>query len=120
MKSFKIIGKYTGEEQLDTREHPEGYVPFKEMPSNTFALVANLIAMVLFFLLYIAVQAVRPGTMLSGVGFILAMLCLVPHEFLHGLCFKEDVKMYVALSKVRDMILDGMALDRMKAEEQGS
>ena len=99
MKSFKIVGKYKGEEQLDTREHPEGYVPFKELPQNTFAIFANIIAVVLFFLLYIAVQAIRPGTMLSGVGFILAMLCLVPHEFLHALCFKGDVKMYQALSK---------------------
>ena len=99
MKSFKIAGKFTGEEQLDTKEHPEGYVPFKEMPADTFAIVANIVAVVLFLVLYAAVMAIRPGVKLSGIGFIIAMLCLVPHEFLHALCFKEDVKMYHALSK---------------------
>ncbi len=99
MKSFKIVGKYKGEEQLDTREHPEGYTPFKEMPANIFAVVANLAAIVLFLAFYILTVAIRPGVRLSPLGFIIAMLCLVPHEFLHALYFKGDVKMYHALSK---------------------
>ncbi|MBR4223700.1 MAG: DUF3267 domain-containing protein, partial [Oscillospiraceae bacterium] len=62
-------------------------------------IVANIVAVILFLVLYAAVMAIRPGVKLSGIGFIIAMLCLVPHEFLHALCFKEDVKMYHALSK---------------------
>ena len=35
-----------------------------------------------------------------GAGSIISMVSLLPHEFLHAVCFKEDVYLYHDLSKL--------------------
>ncbi len=106
MRNFRYMEKYSGNEaDLLQREHPAGFVSFKEPEDmKRFSLIASGIAFGLIFL--VAVIAVfrlkdsgmsffefshSPGTML---GCICSMLILVPHEFLHGICFKEDVYLY--------------------------
>jgi len=96
MTSFKIEWKYDGNEaSLPQREMPANTVPFKE-PQNMkkLAIVLN-VASIFVALITITVLFIRGGLFaFSYVGAILSMVCLIPHEFLHGICFKEDVTMY--------------------------
>ena len=98
-------GKYNGDESsLPQREHPEGYVPFKE-PENMkkFALYMNFLAIAilivtlgLFYLRLFKYSFANGGTSFVFTkgfigGFVLYLATLVPHEFLHAIWFKEDV-----------------------------
>lgn len=94
-------GKFDGNaESLPHGEHKPGAVKFKE-PEDTkkLALVANGIAIGLFIVL-IPVLTIRAGFgALSTLGFLLSLLTLYPHEFLHAVCFREDVYMYTNLKQ---------------------
>ncbi len=98
-------GKYSGDENtLPQREHPENYQMFKEPDSKKFMLVANgvsLIVTVVFLAIvgiatfgYIKEDLADGNFWLLCLACILPMLVVVPHEFLHALCFKETVYMY--------------------------
>ncbi len=101
-------GKYSGNENdLPKREHPAGYVPFKE-PDNMkkFAAQMNILAigiliitMGLFYFRLIRWDLSNGNV--SGIfgkgfilGFILYLATLIPHEFLHAIWFREDVYYY--------------------------
>jgi len=100
MKSFKIVGRFKDESQLDTREHPEGAVAFKEPKSaKTLSLIGSLISVAILLLLWLMIVTVHSDFKFSIWGFLLAYALIVPHEFLHALCFRGDVKMYTALTK---------------------
>lgn len=109
MRSFKYMGKYQNEESLPVREHPEGYVPFKEPESmKKLAILANLLALVITALtgyLFVA-RILRCGNVDKDsvavqfmIGTWASMLLLIPHEFLHGLAMKGDVQMYQNLKQ---------------------
>lgn len=108
MKSFKYMGKYTNEEVLPQRVHPEGYVPYKE-PENTkkLAIVINIIAIVITCftsaLYFLRTTSAGIGIDNAYLGFmggcLLSLLTLVPHEFLHGISMEGDVKMYQNLKQ---------------------
>lgn len=104
---MKLIykGKYSGDEAtLPTREHPDGYVMFKEPDSKKFMLVANGISLaitVLFLLIAVIVGSdylfsdLEEGKMmLILLSMILPMVCAIPHELIHALCMKETVYLY--------------------------
>ncbi|MBQ5310627.1 MAG: DUF3267 domain-containing protein [Oscillospiraceae bacterium] len=100
MKSFKIVGKYKEESQLDTKEHPEGAVAFKEPKSaKVLGLIGSLISVVILLVIWLTIRAVHNDFRFNIFGFLLSYVLLVPHEFLHALCFRGDVKMYSALTK---------------------
>lgn len=98
-------GKYNGDESsLPQREHPEGYVPFREPEDmKKFALYMNILSIFiliitlgLFYFRLIRWQLSNgEAIMLYGstfvLGFVLYLATLVPHEFLHALWFREDV-----------------------------
>ena len=101
-------GKYSGNENdLPQREHPVGYVPFKE-PENMkkFALQMNFLAIAIlivtlglfYFRLFKWHLAAGDPSGVFGKGFILGfalyLATLIPHEFLHAIWFKEDVYYY--------------------------
>lgn len=100
MTKFHFAGRYNGDpESLISHEHEPGYVPFKEVQDmNKLALLINglsvVIAIVVFGIYFVKCRA--PFSLLGG---ILAVLVMVPHEFLHGICFPEDVYMYENLNK---------------------
>lgn len=98
---------YKGKFNLDPAslphgEHHPGAVPFKEAEdTRTLALVANGIAIIIIVVLYI-ILFLRGGTAVfadSLWGVLLALAALFPHEFLHGICFKEDVYLYTNLKQ---------------------
>ena len=102
---FHYNGKFDGNpESLPSREHEEGYVPFKEPSEKKLMIVINVIAFVITVPLIIwvtAVDALRGSIHIISLWFALAafFVSIFPHEFLHALCFKRDVYMYTYLSK---------------------
>lgn len=111
---FHYMGKFDGNyDALPTREHEEGYVPFREPDAKKLPLIMNILALVIALALIIPVHVVSAeyiGKFINShsvltytalwVGLALGTLVVVvPHEFLHGLCFKGDVYMYTNLSK---------------------
>ena len=98
-------GKYNGDESsLPQREHPEGYVPFREAEDmKKFAVKMNIIAVVLliFMLLLFYIRLfihMRSGFIVDMSfaipAFLLYLATLIPHEVLHALWFKGDVYYY--------------------------
>ncbi len=109
---MKLIykGNYSGDEStLPAREHPENYSMFKEPDSKKFMLIANAVSLGITALsLGIAVLLTFgeiKADISNGIPWslilacILPMLVLIPHEFLHAICFKETVYMYTFLQQ---------------------
>ena len=97
---FHFAGKYNGDpESLITHEHEPDYVPFKEAQDmNRFAIIMNLMALVIV-IITMGIYIYLSRTAFDVIGMILSIVVAVPHEFLHGLCFKGDVYMYENLKK---------------------
>ena len=102
---FHYSGKFDGNaDSLPTREHEEGYVPFKEPDQKTMMIVLNVIALFITVPLVILVSAVsriHGGDSLWSIfaALIVFIISIFPHEVLHALCFKGDVYMYTYLDK---------------------
>lgn len=101
MKAFHYKGKYDGNESsLPQREHPEGYVPFKEVEDlKKLSLVLNLAAVGIGFALFALVGFWSKERPFNTWGIIAFFATMIPHEFLHGICFSGDVYMYQNLSQ---------------------
>lgn len=93
-------GKYTSEADLPVREHPEGYVPFREPDDmKKLAVMLNMAAIPLFALTVIGLVLrgmpyFKENSLQLSLGMILPMLCLFPHELLHGICFRGEVELW--------------------------
>lgn len=95
---FHYSGKYNGDENsLPKREHPTGYVQFKEPDMKKFAIIMNILSAIITVGLIFVVYFMSKE--LSLLGIFLSLVSLVPHEFLHALCFKSDVYMYQNLKQ---------------------
>lgn len=89
---------------LPKHPHEPGAVKFKEIDDfNKLSITLNLLSfLLLIILLIIDVLAFKHFDFTSKAGLIglcLSFLVLIPHEFLHAICFKGDVEMYTALNK---------------------
>ena len=93
---FHNAGKFNGDvESLPKREHEDGAVMFKEPTDMTmFSIYMNIFAMVLMFVLTFLTSYIVGEFTFDTIGCLLALICMVPHEYLHAICFKEDVYMY--------------------------
>ena len=99
---MKLIykGTYTCESDLPVREHPAGAVPFREMGDmKKLAVFLNTLSIPLLVLTILgvvlrALPYVRESGMAPAIGGILPMLCLFPHELLHGICFRGEVELW--------------------------
>lgn len=100
MTKFHYMGRYNGDpESLITHEHEPGHVAFKEAQSmNKLAVVMNLIAIVIAVIVLV-IYFVLARQPLSIIGIILSLVVMVPHEYLHAICFEGDVYMYENLRK---------------------
>ena len=96
---------YKGTYNLDPNslphgEHMPGAVKFKEAESSKqMAIIGNILAVVLMIVFAIpAVWRARPYIADSiwqmPLGCFASLVTLFPHEFLHAICFKEDVYLY--------------------------
>ncbi|MCR5797450.1 MAG: DUF3267 domain-containing protein [Eubacterium sp.] len=103
---LRFKGKFDGDEsKLPAKEHIPGAVMFKEPEQSKFALIANGLSLFVIVVL-IAIELFITGNSIYSVGrgvfegCFLSMLVLVPHEFLHAICFREEVFMYIMPSKM--------------------
>lgn len=105
MAGIHWAGKFNGkEESLPKREHPEGYKPFKEIQSiNMLSLVMNAVSLgimaVAGYIAYLRGGVWFRNSVSAFVGMIIALVAMVPHEFLHAIWFKEDSYVYHNLSR---------------------
>ena len=98
---FHYMGKYGGDPgTLPGSEHAPGAVAFKE-PKDTksLSLVTTGISGILLVIFGALFLWRREGEWWNVPGALLYLLSLVPHEYLHALCFREDVYMYQNLSQ---------------------
>ncbi|MGN0430646.1 MAG: DUF3267 domain-containing protein [Acetatifactor sp.] len=99
---FHKAGKYNGDEStLPQREHHPNAVPFKEPKSMLLlSIIANAGAFLMIVLMGIPVfllgreYITRDNSIFLVLALWFPMLTIVPHEFLHALCFKKDVYYY--------------------------
>ena len=102
---FHYGGLYRTEADFKSEEkHVEGEVPFKEPGHAKFAIIANAGCFLLFIILCVIIyhmQGIDPMNFWKrlGPGALIAMITLLPHEFIHATCFKEDVYLYINLAK---------------------
>lgn len=96
-------GKYHTEADLPVREHPEGYVPFREAGDmKKMAVLLNCMSIPLF-VLTIAGLILRgypdlfERNLSMNLGMVTGLLLLFPHELLHALCFKGEVELWTNL-----------------------
>lgn len=99
-------GKYDlNPESLPHGEHMPGAVKFKEAESSKqMAIIGNVLAVVLMIVFAIpAVWRARPYIADSiwqmPLGCFASLVTLFPHEFLHAICFKEDVYLYTNMKQ---------------------
>ena len=103
---FHYGGMYRTEADFKSEEkHVEGEVPFKEPEHTKFAIVANLGCILLFIILIFSIyhmDGIDKLELFKGLrgGALIALLTLLPHEFLHATCFKEDVYLYLNPAKL--------------------
>lgn len=96
-------GKYTQEQQLRVGNLPERAVKFKEPGSPaTLNLVASLFCIPVFIIIGIAILArqalyaqIISFNMFNSVGVLIAFFMLIPHEFLHAICFPKDAEVQI-------------------------
>ncbi len=100
MVKFHFAGRYNDDpESLITHPHEPGAVPFKEAPDmKKLSLIVNALALVIGVTTIMTYMIVGRKP-LEIWGWILFIVTLVPHEFLHALCFKGDVYMYENLKR---------------------
>ncbi|MGN1014667.1 MAG: DUF3267 domain-containing protein [Butyricicoccus sp.] len=95
---MKLIykGKFNGDPaSVPHGEHKPNAVPFREIQNyKTLSLVMNAAAIVLLIPLFILLflRGGRDAFCVSGC--LLALLSMIPHEFLHAVCFRETVYLY--------------------------
>lgn len=102
---FHYAGKFNGDEKsLPQREHELGAVQFKEPEDmKKLSTIMAIMSGVVLALMYVIVCLRAAKFIDNAWGILAALLCLVPHEFLHAICFKKDVYMYTNLSQ-RDAV----------------
>jgi len=96
------MGKYNGDaDTLPNKEYREGSVEFKEFKSSKIqGIVTNALGFILIIPLFIfmwfysnlTLSQLAPILFISSV---ISFVLLFPHEFLHAICFKKDVYLYI-------------------------
>ncbi len=98
-------GRFNTEDDFKSKgKHHEGAIAFREPGQAVFAAIANggcivtliLLCLILYFM---AGRSIREFAPLLFPASILSVIMLIPHEFLHAVCFKEEVYLYYDPSK---------------------
>lgn len=96
-----LKGEYTSVDQLTVGVLPENAVKFKEPESMAdlnksaaYFLLPVLVILITFYLLKHGLTLSYKDMFTGGylIGFVLAILCIFPHELLHGICFPKDAE----------------------------
>lgn len=101
-ESVKLIyrGTYQSEADLPVREHPDGYVPFREAEDmRKLALLLNAVSIPMLILTAVGVVLrglpyIEQNGLAVTLGMVVPFLTLFPHELLHAVCFKGEVELW--------------------------
>ena len=93
-------GKFDGNEDLlpsGELEKHKNAVKFKEISDMKQLMIFGNIVSGIMIIIVGAIFILRAGGFekVSFIGMILAGISIFPHEFLHAICFKKDVYMYI-------------------------
>ncbi len=102
MMKFKNAGKYNGDPASLPQKEVTGAVQFKEFDDlKKFGIFMNVVAMfILIALLFLGwLRSGQEEVPVHIVGVFLSMCSMIPHEFLHACCFREEVLMYSNLKQ---------------------
>ena len=97
---FHNGGRFTSEEELERKgKLRDDATPFREPGQTVFALIANggcllLVAIMLAGIWFIGRPGLKSFGIQMGIASVLSLAFMIPHEFLHAICFKEDVYLY--------------------------
>lgn len=122
---MKLInkGKYISEEQLPKGNLPANAVKFREPESpaklNSIASLYMVMALLVVLLFVVFAAWIHDdGIIISFnlVGFILAVLVILPHEFLHAIWFpkKAEVYLYYSLKNMIAFVLCTEPISKVK------
>ena len=98
-------GKFDGNaESLPHGEHKPNAVQFKEIDDiKKLGLILNLLSVPLLIVTY-AIVVLRGGFdvilehfWIYWAGILAAIACLIPHEFIHAMCFRKEAYIYTNL-----------------------
>ena len=98
-------GKFDGnEESLPHGEHKPNAVKFQEIDDiKKLGMVLNLLSVPLMIVTY-AIVLLRGGFVvildnfwIYWAGILAAIACLIPHEFIHAMCFRKEAYIYTNL-----------------------
>lgn len=94
-------GKFDGNEDLlpsGELEKHKNAVKFKEISDIKQLMILGNIVSAIMILILGTIFILRAGGFekVSFIGMLLACISIFPHEFLHAICFKKDVYMYIA------------------------
>ena len=99
-----FAGKYDmNPDSLPHDEHEPNAVAYKEPGDmKKLSVIMNGLAIILLIPLFVLL-VLRCGkntfTDMNGFAAVASMICLIPHEFLHAICFKNDVYIYTNLKQ---------------------
>lgn len=94
------MGRYENESQLPVKEHPAGYVPFREPEDmKRLAVIANGLAIGILVVTWAAAYFITGVFPAHFIGALLSLVILFPHEILHAICFREDVMLFTNLKQ---------------------
>lgn len=99
---FHYMGGFNGDPaSLPSREHEDGYVQFKEPGQKIRMLIMNVIAVLIMLPLILWVLHSSPAMPphVACLTFLALIVSIIPHEILHGMCFKGDAYFYTYLRK---------------------
>lgn len=94
-------GEYNGDpETLPYNEHFSNAHRFDEISDlKKLSIIMNILYAIgagFLFLVFVFVAGIRSFNLYAA---FLSLLTLIPHEFIHACCFKEDVYLYTYLKK---------------------
>ena len=100
---IKYMGAFSGnEEDLPRKPHRPGTVQLREHYMKKLALRANVIALVIIAFLF-AILAFQSWFTVDGWSFVLgalaSLVCAIPHEYIHAICFRETAYIYTNLKQ---------------------
>lgn len=105
---MKLIykGKYKGEiEEFDSSLNIKNATKYKEADSleemsKIITIPANIIQAILLVIVFV-IAGVNDSTMTALIiAFIVSLFTMVPHELLHGICYKKKVYLYTNLKQL--------------------
>lgn len=113
---IRYMGKFNGDyDTLPHREHMPGAVPFEE-PKTAEELSKKILplSIILQIPATIALVLIIKTNIVSVLGVVLALLMLIPHEFVHALCFKENTYIFTNLKQGMLFVVGTESMSKMR------